>query len=89
MQGLIIGGLIQGVTIIGDDFSGSVFDIFVPFRSLPLSRSRRLCRSRQRLATSKGNGNSHLGRTNLARRDADLRGAGHVTCTQRPLFSPA
>jgi cytochrome d ubiquinol oxidase subunit II len=28
MQGLIIGGLIQGVTITGDHFTGSVFDIF-------------------------------------------------------------
>jgi cytochrome d ubiquinol oxidase subunit II len=31
MQGLIVGGLIQGVTIAGDHFAGSIFDIFQPF----------------------------------------------------------
>jgi cytochrome bd ubiquinol oxidase subunit II len=31
MQGLILGGLFQGVTITGHEFSGSVFDIFHPF----------------------------------------------------------
>ena len=31
MQGLIVGGLIQGVTITANRFSGSVFDIFRPF----------------------------------------------------------
>jgi cytochrome d ubiquinol oxidase subunit II len=31
MQGLILGGLVQGVTITGCEFSGSVFDIFHPF----------------------------------------------------------
>lgn len=31
MQGLIVGGLIRGVTITGDHFSGSVYDIFHPF----------------------------------------------------------
>jgi cytochrome d ubiquinol oxidase subunit II len=31
MQGLILGGLLQGVTITGREFSGSVFDIFHPF----------------------------------------------------------
>jgi cytochrome d ubiquinol oxidase subunit II len=31
MQGLILGGLLQGVTITGLEFSGSVFDIFHPF----------------------------------------------------------
>ena len=31
MQGLMVGGLIQGVTITANRFSGSVFDIFRPF----------------------------------------------------------
>jgi cytochrome d ubiquinol oxidase subunit II len=31
MQGLIVGGLIQGVTVDGERFSGSVFDVFQPF----------------------------------------------------------
>ncbi len=31
MQGLILGGLLQGVTITGREFSGSVFDSFHPF----------------------------------------------------------
>jgi cytochrome d ubiquinol oxidase subunit II len=31
MQGLIVGGLIQGVTITANSFSGSIFDIFRPF----------------------------------------------------------
>jgi cytochrome d ubiquinol oxidase subunit II len=31
MQGLILGGLLQGVTITDREFSGSVFDIFHPF----------------------------------------------------------
>ena len=31
MQGLILGGLLQGVTIAGREFSGSVFDVFRPF----------------------------------------------------------
>jgi cytochrome d ubiquinol oxidase subunit II len=31
MQGLIVGGLIQGVAVTGDDFSGSVSDTFRPF----------------------------------------------------------
>lgn len=31
MQGLILGGLLRGVTITGHEFSGSVFDTFHPF----------------------------------------------------------
>jgi cytochrome d ubiquinol oxidase subunit II len=31
MQGLILGGLLQGVTITGREFSGSIFEIFHPF----------------------------------------------------------
>jgi cytochrome d ubiquinol oxidase subunit II len=31
MQGLILGGLLEGVTITGHEFSGSVFDTFHPF----------------------------------------------------------
>jgi len=31
MQGLVIGGLLQGVTVHGDQFAGSVFDVFSPF----------------------------------------------------------
>ena len=31
MQGLILGGLLQGVTITGHEFSGGVFDTFRPF----------------------------------------------------------
>jgi len=31
MQGLILGGLLQGVTITGHEFSGSIFDTFRPF----------------------------------------------------------
>jgi len=31
MQGLILGGLLQGVTITAHEFSGSIFDIFHPF----------------------------------------------------------
>jgi len=34
MQGLIVGGLIQGVTIDGQRFNGSVFDVFSPFAAL-------------------------------------------------------
>src|SRR5580704_17651545 len=34
MQGIIVGGLIQGVTLIGEGFGGSVFDIFRPFEVL-------------------------------------------------------
>jgi cytochrome d ubiquinol oxidase subunit II len=31
MQGLIVGGLLQGIAIDGEQFSGSVFDVFRPF----------------------------------------------------------
>jgi cytochrome d ubiquinol oxidase subunit II len=31
MQGLVIGGLLQGVTVHGEQFTGSVFDVFSPF----------------------------------------------------------
>jgi cytochrome d ubiquinol oxidase subunit II len=34
MQGLIVGGLIQGVTISGERFAGSVLDVFSPFAAL-------------------------------------------------------
>ncbi|MGQ7935974.1 cytochrome d ubiquinol oxidase subunit II [Paraburkholderia sp. D1E] len=34
MQGLIVGGLIQGVSVVGDSFGGSVFDVFRPFPAL-------------------------------------------------------
>ena len=34
MQGFIVGGLIQGLTIDGERFSGSVFDVFQPFSLL-------------------------------------------------------
>ena len=34
MQGLIVGGLLQGVAIDGEQFSGSVFDVFRPFSLL-------------------------------------------------------
>jgi cytochrome bd ubiquinol oxidase subunit II len=34
MQGLIVGGLLQGVAIDGEHFSGSVFDVFRPFAPL-------------------------------------------------------
>jgi cytochrome bd ubiquinol oxidase subunit II len=34
MQGFIVGGLIQGVAVDGERFSGSVFDVFQPFSLL-------------------------------------------------------
>jgi cytochrome d ubiquinol oxidase subunit II len=34
MQGLILGGLIQGVSVDGEGFGGSVFDVFRPFCAL-------------------------------------------------------
>jgi cytochrome d ubiquinol oxidase subunit II len=34
MQGLVVGGLVQGVTVDGERFNGSVFDIFQPFSCL-------------------------------------------------------
>jgi cytochrome d ubiquinol oxidase subunit II len=34
MQGLIVGGLIQGVAVDGERFNGSVFDVFQPFPAL-------------------------------------------------------
>src|SRR5258705_7289629 len=34
MQGFIVGGLIQGVTVDGEQFGGGVFDVFRPFALL-------------------------------------------------------
>jgi cytochrome bd ubiquinol oxidase subunit II len=34
MQGFVVGGLIQGIAVTGDHFSGSVFDVFQPFSTL-------------------------------------------------------
>jgi cytochrome d ubiquinol oxidase subunit II len=34
MQGIIVGGLIQGVTLAGQGFGGNVFDVFQPFALL-------------------------------------------------------
>jgi cytochrome bd ubiquinol oxidase subunit II len=34
MQGFVVGGLIQGIAVTGDHFSGSVFDVFQPFSML-------------------------------------------------------
>jgi hypothetical protein len=66
MQGLILGGLVQGVAIHGDAFSGSVFDCFGPIpQPVRWKRARRLSGSGRSMAVLED-----------FRTDASIRGRG-------------
>ena len=75
-QGVILGGLIQGITVENGAFAGGAFDWATPFALLcGARRGRRLCAARRDLA---GHEDRRRGRRARARagQDAAARGAG-------------